>query len=72
MNICRPFRNQRNADSWRSTIGLAGNAILMAYFESQDELKDSNENRIEFAKYALDKHQFLYHKADGDDIEVSI
>jgi hypothetical protein len=51
---------------------LAGIAILTAYFESQDELKDSNENRIEFAKYALDKLRFLYHKADGDDKEVSI
>ena len=57
INICRP---------------LIAVAIIIAFFESQDELKDSNENHIEFATYALDKLRLLYRKADGDDKEVGL
>ncbi|KAG1873108.1 hypothetical protein F4604DRAFT_1681173 [Suillus subluteus] len=32
-----------------------------------DKLKDSDDNCVEFAKYALDKLRFLYKKANGDD-----
>ncbi|KAI0249276.1 hypothetical protein BJV78DRAFT_1362940 [Lactifluus subvellereus] len=58
---------QHVADSWWSSIGMAGIAILTAYFNSQAELKGSNENHVAFSTYALDKLRFLYHKAEGDD-----
>lgn len=63
---------QRLADSWRSSIGSAALSVLIAYFESQEDLKDSDDNRAEFAEYALDKLRFCYKKADGNDEEVSI
>ncbi|KAG2110497.1 hypothetical protein DEU56DRAFT_920176 [Suillus clintonianus] len=58
---------QRVADSYRSFIGSAAIAIVIAYLESQDTLKHSDDNRVEFATYALDKLRFLYKKANGDD-----
>ncbi|KAG1837629.1 hypothetical protein DFJ58DRAFT_734231 [Suillus subalutaceus] len=58
---------QRVADSYRSFIGSVAIAIIIAYLESQDKLKDSDNNRVEFAKYTLDKLRFLYKKANGDD-----
>jgi len=63
---------QRLADSWRNNIGSAAIAILIAYFESPDELRDTDESRAEFADYALDKLRFCFKKADGDDEEVSV
>jgi hypothetical protein len=60
------------ADSYRSAIRSAAISILTAYFESQDELKDSDENRQEFTKYALDNLRFLYRKADGDNKTISV
>ncbi|KAG2114136.1 hypothetical protein DEU56DRAFT_761879 [Suillus clintonianus] len=58
---------QRVADSYRSFIGSAAIAIVIAYLESQDTLKHSDDNRVEFATYTLDKLRFLYKKANGDD-----
>ncbi|KAG1856829.1 hypothetical protein C8R48DRAFT_674801 [Suillus tomentosus] len=58
---------QRVADSYRSFIGSAAIAIIIAYLESQETLKHSDDNRVEFATYALDKLHFLYKKANGDD-----
>ena len=63
---------QRLADSWRSSIGSSALSILIAFFESQDDLRDSDEGRVKFADYALDKFRFCYKKADGDDEEVSV
>jgi hypothetical protein len=63
---------QRLADSWRSSIGSTALSILIAFFESQDNLRDSDESRAEFADDALDKLRFCYKKADGDDEEVSV
>ena len=63
---------QRLADSWRSSIGSTALSVLIAYFESRDDLQDSDESRAEFANYALDKLRFCYKKADGDDEEVSV
>ena len=62
---------QRLADSWRSSIGSVALLIIITFFESQDDLKDSDENRAKFAEYALDKLRFCYKKANGDDEEVS-
>lgn len=63
---------QRLADSWRSSIGSAALSIVTAYFELEEDLKDSDEDRAEFAEFALDKLRFCYKKADGNDKEVSI
>jgi hypothetical protein len=62
---------QRLADSWRNAIGSSALSILIGFFESQDDLRESDEKRAEFADYALDKLRFCYKKANGDDEEVS-
>ena len=59
------------ADSWQSSISLAGITVLTAYFESQDELCDSDESCVKFSAYPLNKLQFLYQKVDGDNKQVS-
>ncbi|KAG0693035.1 hypothetical protein DFH29DRAFT_881787 [Suillus ampliporus] len=48
-------------------ISSAAIAIDIAYLKSQDTLKDSDDNHVGFATYALDKLQLLYKKANGDD-----
>ncbi|KAG1871595.1 hypothetical protein F4604DRAFT_1681411 [Suillus subluteus] len=48
-------------------IGLAAIAIVIAYLESQDSLRDSDDNHAEFVEYALSNLRFLYKKANGDD-----
>ncbi|KAG1736443.1 uncharacterized protein EDB91DRAFT_1250065 [Suillus paluster] len=58
---------QRVADSYRSNISSAAIAIVIAYLESQDSLRDSDDNHAEFAEYALSNLRFLYKKANGDD-----
>jgi hypothetical protein len=63
---------QRLADSWRSSIGSTALSVLIAFFESQEDLKDSDDGRAEFAEFALDKLRFCYKKADGNDEEVGI
>ena len=63
---------QRLADSWRSSIGSTALSVLIAFFESHENLKDSDDNRAEFAEYALDKLRFCYKKANGDDEEVGV
>jgi hypothetical protein len=63
---------QHIADSSHSTTGSSGIAITVAYCKSQEDLKDSDENRVEFAKYALDKLRFCYQRADGDHKKVCI
>ena len=45
---------------------------MLAYFDAQDNLRDSDENRVEFATYALDELRFCYKKAPGDDPEVRV
>ena len=62
---------QRLADSWHCSIGSSALSILIAYFESQDNLQDSDEGCADFTEYALDKLRFCYKKAEGDDEEVS-
>jgi hypothetical protein len=63
---------QRLADSWRCAIGSTALSVLIAFFESQDQLRNSNENCAEWSEYALDKLRFCYKKADGDDEDVSV
>ncbi|KAG2139788.1 hypothetical protein DEU56DRAFT_912055 [Suillus clintonianus] len=58
---------QRITDSYHSHIGSAAIVIVIAYLKSQDSLRDSNDNRAEFAEYALSNLWFLYKKANGND-----
>ncbi|KAF8532035.1 hypothetical protein JB92DRAFT_1796679 [Gautieria morchelliformis] len=55
---------QRLADSWRNVIGSTAIAILLAFFDSQEHLQDSDEERQEFCKYYLDRLRFLYEDSD--------
>jgi hypothetical protein len=63
---------QRLSDSWRCSIGSAALSILIAYFESDDNIRDSDEGRNAFAQYALDKLRFCFKKAIGEDEDVSV
>lgn len=58
---------QRTSDSWRNTKGSTGIAVVLAYCNSHPNLKDSDENRQEFATHYLKHLRFLYAKSDGDD-----
>ncbi|KAF8227755.1 hypothetical protein L208DRAFT_1404998 [Tricholoma matsutake] len=54
-------------DSWCSTVGSTATAIVLAFCNANSDLKNSDENRQEFAMQYLEHLRFLYHKADGDD-----
>ncbi|KAG1824696.1 uncharacterized protein BJ212DRAFT_1475989 [Suillus subaureus] len=58
---------QQVANSYCSNIGLAAITIVIVYLESQDSLRDSDNNHAEFTEYALSNLQFLYKKVNGDD-----
>ncbi|KAF8230824.1 hypothetical protein L208DRAFT_1399990 [Tricholoma matsutake] len=58
---------QRVLDSWCSTMGSMAVAIVLAFCNANSDLKNSDENRQEFAVQYLKHLRFLYHKADGDD-----
>jgi hypothetical protein len=63
---------QRVSDSWRSTMGSTAIAVVLAFCNANLDLKNSNENRQEFAAQYLEHLCFLYHKANGDDTKVNI
>jgi len=48
-------------------MGSTGIAVLLAFMDSQDELRDSDENHVIFAKYYLENLRFLYKDADNGD-----
>jgi hypothetical protein len=56
---------QRLADSWRNIIGSTGLAVVLAFCDSQPDLKDSDDERVNFANYYLDNLRFLYEKFEG-------
>ncbi|KAH8980733.1 hypothetical protein EDB86DRAFT_3087613 [Lactarius hatsudake] len=58
---------QRLTDSWRSSIGSAGIAALMAFFDSHQDFRDSDEERMKFAKNHLNSLRFLYKDSGHDD-----
>ncbi|KAF8508180.1 hypothetical protein JB92DRAFT_2954585 [Gautieria morchelliformis] len=55
---------QRLTDSWRNVIGSTAIAILLAFFDSQEHLQDSDEECQEFCKYYLNRLRFLYEDSD--------
>lgn len=62
---------QRVSDSWRSTMGSTAIAIVLAFCDGNPALKDSDENRQEFAAEYLEQLRFLYEKSDDNDAKVS-
>jgi hypothetical protein len=63
---------QRLSDSWRNVIGSNGIAIILAFFASQDDYRDSDTARQEFASELLVDLRFAYWDADHDDKDVSL
>jgi len=61
---------QRCADSWRNGVGSTGITSLLSFFDSQEYLLDSDEERQEFAKYYLEDLHFLYKDSDREDKKV--
>ena len=45
---------------WRNVVGSTGIAVLLVFLDAQEDLQDSDEERIEFAKYYLEDLRFLY------------
>jgi hypothetical protein len=61
---------QRLADSWRNVIGSNGIAVLMAFFDNQPDLRNSDEERVTFAKFYLENLRFLYKDPENEDKKV--
>ena len=61
---------QRLMDSWRNVIGSAGITVLLAFCDSQEDLWNSDEERVEFAKFFLKDLCFLYRDTNYDDKNV--
>jgi hypothetical protein len=61
---------QRLADSWRNIIGSNGIMVLVTFFDNQPDLRDSDSDRQEFAKYYLKDLRFLYKNSQHDDKKV--
>ncbi|KAF8222298.1 hypothetical protein L208DRAFT_1323430 [Tricholoma matsutake] len=54
------------ADSWHNVVGSTGIAVLLAFLDAQEDLRDSDEECIEFAKYYLEDLRFLYKDTEHD------
>lgn len=57
---------------WRSSFGSAAIAIVNAFFDDNDDYRDSDMMRQEFATHMLDKLRFVYRHNRGDDKKVSL
>jgi hypothetical protein len=51
-------------------MGSNGIAVLMAFFDNQPYLRDSDEERVGFAKYYLENLRFLYKDTKDEDKKV--
>jgi hypothetical protein len=61
---------QRLADSWRNAIGSTGITVVLAFCDSQEDLEDSDKERVEFANYYLKDLRFLYEDTNDDNKKV--
>ena len=61
---------QRVVDSWHSPIGLTAIMVLIAFFASQPDMFNTDEDRQEWAEWYLKDLHFAYKDADGDDRKV--
>jgi hypothetical protein len=48
-------------------IGSTGLTVLLAFFDAQPLLRDSDDERVAFAKYYLQDYRFLYSDSDDED-----
>ncbi|KAF7971988.1 hypothetical protein HWV62_19337 [Athelia sp. TMB] len=55
---------QRLADQFRSPIGSAAIAVLLAYLASDSELRDSDDKRAEWCEMMLQDYRFIYGAAN--------
>ena len=53
------------ANSWQNTVGSTSIADLLAFFDSQEDLRDSDDERQEFCKYHLQDLCFLYRDVEN-------
>jgi len=58
------------ADSWQNAIGSTSITAILMFCDSQEDLQDSDEEHMEFAKNYLKDLRFLYQDADNDDKKV--
>ncbi|KAF8799192.1 hypothetical protein BYT27DRAFT_7318611, partial [Phlegmacium glaucopus] len=58
---------QRLSDSWHNVIGSTGIAVVLAFLNSQEDLRDSDEERQEFTMHYLKDLRFLYTNSDHND-----
>ena len=61
---------QRLADSWRNVVGSTGIAILLTFLDTQEDLRDSDEEHIKFARYYLEDLCFLYKDTEHNNKKV--
>jgi hypothetical protein len=61
---------QRLADSWRNVVGSTSIAVLLAFLDAQEDLRDSDSEHIEFAKYYLEDLRFLYKDTEHNNKKV--
>ena len=61
---------QHLADSWRNVIGSSGIAVILAFCDSQEELENSDEERVKFANFWLEGLRFLYRDTNDEDKKV--
>lgn len=61
---------QRVADTWRSPIGSSAIMVLIAFFDANPKLYNTDKLRQKWAKWYLSHHRFLYKKAEGNNSQV--
>jgi hypothetical protein len=49
---------------------LSDIAVLLAFLDAQEDLRDSDEERIDFAKYYLEDLRFLYKDTEHNNKKV--
>ena len=59
LNIFLKQTIQHLADSWHNIIGSNGIVVLMAFFDDQPDLRNSDEGHINFTKFYLENIRFL-------------
>ena len=66
------YQVSQRLSKWRSGFGSATIAILNAFFNDNDEYRESNDMRQGFAMHMLDKLRFVYRHAKGNDPKVHV
>ena len=70
LNIFLKQTIQYLADSWCNVIGSNSIVVLMAFFDDQPDLRNSDEERINFTKFYLENLCFLYKDSENENKKV--